>query len=89
MMMAAMGLGWHYHFVSYTKYRDFTILIGFAVQLLMYATPVAYPLSFLTINLMLRGYDGIRLHQLWKLSGLHYFKKEALVWKAYYLVSHL
>ena len=30
-----------------TKYRDFTVLIGFAVQLLMYATPVAYPLSFL------------------------------------------
>jgi lipopolysaccharide transport system permease protein len=30
-----------------TKYRDFNVLIGFAVQLLMYATPVAYPLSFL------------------------------------------
>lgn len=30
-----------------TKYRDFTVLISFAVQLLMYATPVAYPLSYL------------------------------------------
>ena len=30
-----------------TKYRDFSVLIGFAVQLLMYPTPVAYPLSFL------------------------------------------
>ena len=29
------------------KYRDFTVLIGFAMQLLMYATPIAYPLSFL------------------------------------------
>ena len=28
-----------------TKYRDLTVLVGFAVQLLMYATPVVYPLS--------------------------------------------
>lgn len=28
-----------------TKYRDFTFLIGFGVQLLMYASPVVYPLS--------------------------------------------
>lgn len=30
-----------------TKYRDLTMLIGFGVQLLMYATPIAYP--FFTI----------------------------------------
>jgi lipopolysaccharide transport system permease protein len=30
-----------------TKYRDLTVLIGFAVQLLMYATPVVYPLSII------------------------------------------
>ncbi len=29
-----------------TKYRDFSFLLTFAVQLLMYATPVIYPLSF-------------------------------------------
>ena len=28
-----------------TKYRDLSVLVGFAVQLLMYATPVVYPLS--------------------------------------------
>ncbi len=28
-----------------TKYRDLTFLIGFGVQLMMYATPVIYPLS--------------------------------------------
>lgn len=28
-----------------TKYRDLTVLVGFAVELLMYATPVVYPLS--------------------------------------------
>ena len=31
-----------------TKYRDLSVLVGFAVQLLMYATPVVYPLSQLT-----------------------------------------
>ncbi|TXE09266.1 ABC transporter permease [Gelidibacter salicanalis] len=28
-----------------TKYRDFTFLLGFAIQLAMYGTPVIYPLS--------------------------------------------
>ncbi|MBL7932168.1 MAG: ABC transporter permease [Bacteroidia bacterium] len=31
-----------------TKYRDLTMLIGFGIQLLMYATPIAYP--FFTIK---------------------------------------
>jgi lipopolysaccharide transport system permease protein len=48
LMMAAFGLGLGIIISSLTtKYRDFNILIGFAVQLLMYATPVAYPVSFL------------------------------------------
>jgi len=48
LMMAALGLGLGIIISSLTtKYRDFTVLIGFAVQLLMYATPIAYPLSFL------------------------------------------
>ncbi|MDB5191555.1 MAG: transporter permease [Segetibacter sp.] len=47
-MMAALGLGLGIIISSLTtKYRDLTFLIGFAVQLLMYATPIAYPLSFL------------------------------------------
>lgn len=47
-MMAGLGLGLGIIISSVTtKYRDFTVLLGFAVQLLMYATPVAYPLSFL------------------------------------------
>lgn len=48
LMMAALGLGAGIIVSSLTtKYRDFSILISFAVQLLMYATPVAYPLSYL------------------------------------------
>ncbi|MEQ1554446.1 MAG: ABC transporter permease [Ferruginibacter sp.] len=47
-MMAGMGLGLGIIISSLTtKYRDFTVLIGFAVQLLMYLTPIAYPLSIL------------------------------------------
>ena len=47
-MMAAFGLGLGIIISSLTtKYRDLTVLIGFAVQLLMYATPIVYPLSFL------------------------------------------
>lgn len=35
-----------------TKYRDLTVLVGFGVQLLMYATPVVYPLSQLSDGFM-------------------------------------
>jgi lipopolysaccharide transport system permease protein len=34
-----------------TKYRDFTFLIGFAIQLGMYATPIIYPTSMATGNM--------------------------------------
>ncbi len=48
LMMAGLGLGLGIIISSLTtKYRDLAILIGFAVQLLMYATPIVYPLSFL------------------------------------------
>jgi lipopolysaccharide transport system permease protein len=45
-LMAALGLGLGIIFSSLTtKYRDLAFLIQFGVQLLMYATPVIYPLS--------------------------------------------
>jgi lipopolysaccharide transport system permease protein len=50
-LMAGIGLGSGIIISSLTtKYRDFTVLIGFAVQLLMYATPVIFPMSFLEGN---------------------------------------
>ena len=46
LMMAAMGLGFGVIISSMTtKYRDLRVLVGFGVQLWMYATPVIYPLS--------------------------------------------
>jgi lipopolysaccharide transport system permease protein len=46
LMMAALGLGLGVIVSSLTtRYRDLTVVVGFGVQLLMYATPVIYPLS--------------------------------------------
>lgn len=48
LLMAGISLGVGIIISSVTtKYRDFAVLLGFAVQLLMYATPVIYPLSYL------------------------------------------
>lgn len=46
MALAGMGLGMLISSMT-TKYRDLSFLIQFGVQLLMYATPVIYPLSSL------------------------------------------
>lgn len=47
-LMASLGLGLGILISSITtKYRDLTVLIGFGVQLLMYASAVNYPLSTL------------------------------------------
>jgi lipopolysaccharide transport system permease protein len=46
--MAGLGLGFGLIFSSLTtKYRDLKFLIQFGVQLLMYATPIIYPLSMM------------------------------------------
>jgi lipopolysaccharide transport system permease protein len=46
LIMALLGLGFGVIISSLTtKYRDLQQLVGFGVQLLMYATPVIYPLS--------------------------------------------
>jgi lipopolysaccharide transport system permease protein len=47
-LMAGLGLGFGIILSSMTtKYKDFSFLIGFGVQLLMYATPVIYPFSLI------------------------------------------
>ena len=44
--MGVMGLSFGLWLSAMTtKYRDFKFLVGFGVQLLMYATPVIYPIS--------------------------------------------
>lgn len=46
MATIAMGAGMIFSALT-TKYRDFTFLVSFGMQLLMYATPVIYPTSFI------------------------------------------
>ncbi|MBC6988283.1 ABC transporter permease [Hymenobacter sp. BT491] len=46
MGLMSLGLGMIFSALT-TKYRDLTMLLAFGVQLLMYATPVIYPLSSL------------------------------------------
>lgn len=49
LVMAGLGLGLGIIISSLTtKYRDFQYLVNFGVQLLMYATPIIYPLSTVT-----------------------------------------
>lgn len=46
LMTAGLGLGLGLLITALTtKYRDFRFLIGFAIQLAMYATPIIYPTS--------------------------------------------
>jgi lipopolysaccharide transport system permease protein len=51
LLMAALGLGTGIVVSSLTtKYRDFTFLIAFGIQLMMYATPIIYPLSAIPLK---------------------------------------
>lgn len=69
-LMAFQGLGLGMIISSLTiKYRDLAYLVTFGSQLLMYATPVVYPLSFvpakyqaiISLNPMAPIIEGIRL----------------------------
>ena len=47
LIMAILGLSLGIVFSALTtKYRDFSFLLAFGIQLLMYATPIIYPLSY-------------------------------------------
>ncbi len=46
LVLAGLGLGFGIFISSLTtKYRDFTFLVSFGAQLMMYASPIVYPLS--------------------------------------------
>ena len=52
LIMAVIGLGLGIIISSLTtKYRDLSVFIGFGVSLLMYATPVIYPVSSLSAEM--------------------------------------
>lgn len=52
LLLALIGVGFGLIFSSLTtKYKDLKFLIAFGVQLIMYATPVIYPMSTLPANI--------------------------------------
>ncbi len=54
LMMAGLGLGFGIIVSALTtRYRDLSFLVTFGVQLLMYATPIIYPLSSIPENFRL------------------------------------
>lgn len=70
LLMAIQGLGFGMIISAMTtKYRDLSLLLTFGIQLLMYATPIVYPLSSLngtmfiviSANPMTPIVEGIRL----------------------------
>mgnify|MGYP002376579559 CR=1 FL=1 len=70
LIMAVLGLGFGMIISAMTtKYRDLTFLVTFGVQLLMYATPIIYPLSaapekyksLISLNPMSAVIEGVRL----------------------------
>jgi lipopolysaccharide transport system permease protein len=84
LMMAGMGLGLGIIISSLTtKYRDFTVLIGFAIQLLMYVTPIAYPMS------MLKGKSYLWILQYNPLTPIVEAFRYALLGKGNYDGTHL
>lgn len=69
-LMAFQGLGLGMIISSLTtKYRDLAMLLNFGIQLLMFATPIVYPLSsltnsmktFVSLNPMTTIVEGVRL----------------------------
>lgn len=84
-LLALLGLGLGVIFTSLTtKYRDLTFLIQFGVSLMMYATPVIYPLSsvpekykaYILLNPVTYLAEGFRYAFLgsgmWSWAGLGY-----------------
>lgn len=55
MAMFALGMGMIFSAMT-TKYKDLSFLLAFGTQLLMYITPVVYPLSALPEKLKFLGY---------------------------------
>jgi lipopolysaccharide transport system permease protein len=91
-IMAGIGLGLGIIISSLTtKYRDFAVLIGFGVQLLMYATPVVYPLSFLKGKsyawiLEWNPLSGLMEGFRYALFGTHGFELASLVYSFIFMV---
>ncbi len=95
LLMAGIGLGLGIIVSSLTtKYRDLTILVAFGVQLLMYATPIVYPLSYLNNTkylalVKLNPLTGIVESFRYALFGMGTFNGADLLYSAGFMVAVL
>ena len=94
MIMALLGLGLGILFSALTtKYRDLSFLLNFGVQLLMYATPIIYPLSFtsgkiheaLAYNPMTSIFENVR----YSIYGIGQFDAFGLLYTACFTLGIL
>ena len=85
--MALIGLGAGILFTSMTtRYRDLNFLLSFGVQLLMYATPVIYPVSIIPekyrIIIMLNPLTSIVEGFKYAFMGVGHFSWSGLLYSA-------
>jgi lipopolysaccharide transport system permease protein len=95
LIMAGISLGMGIIISSLTtKYRDFTVLVTFGVQLLMYATPVVYPLSmvhndklknWLSLNPLSSVVESFR----YALLGVGNLDKGSLLYSSCFMIAAL
>ncbi|MBI2722914.1 MAG: ABC transporter permease [Bacteroidetes bacterium] len=90
-IMAGLGLGFGILISSLTtKYRDLTFLVGFGVQLLMYASPIVYPISALSPKmkfwLMLNPISSIIETFKYVFLGSGYFSGGALIYSFIFML---
>jgi lipopolysaccharide transport system permease protein len=90
-IMAGLGLGFGILISSLTtKYRDFTFLIGFGVQLMMYASPIVYPISIVSAKykmiLLLNPVSSIIEAFKYIFLGNGYFSPLALLYSTSFMI---
>jgi lipopolysaccharide transport system permease protein len=96
-MVAGLGLGFGIFVSSITtKYRDFTFLVGFGVQLLMYASPIVYPIQLVqekfskyTTLFLLNPVSSIIEAFKYIFLGTGYFNLSALLYSFCFMVIML
>lgn len=91
LIMAGLGLGFGILISSLTtKYRDFVFLVGFAVQLMMYASPVVYPISMVPDRykfwLMLNPVSPIIEAFKYIFLGTGYYNSQALIYSFSFMI---
>jgi lipopolysaccharide transport system permease protein len=91
LIMAGLGLGFGILISSLTtKYRDFVFLIGFGVQLMMYASPIVYPLSIVSPKLkfyiLLNPVSSIIEAFKYIFLGNGYFSFDAMLYSVIFMI---